>query len=172
MKKISLVLVLSLFVSGFLISRSASAQMKIAVVSLQQALNEVNEGKRAMASIKADIESKKSQLEKMKGDIKAKREALEKQRMVLSKEALSSKMNELQNQFLELQKKAMEYDQQVKTKESESVQRILKSLRGIVTEMAKKDGYDIVYENSADTVLYSKTAVDLTPDLIKAYNKR
>ncbi|OGQ08012.1 MAG: hypothetical protein A3G32_07625 [Deltaproteobacteria bacterium RIFCSPLOWO2_12_FULL_40_28] len=155
-----------------MISTGFAATGKVALVNLQKALNDVEEGKRAKAAIEADMNTKKKQLDSMKTELKTIRDAIEKDKMVLSKEALQTKTNEIQNKFLELQKKAMEYEQELKQKETASVQKILLALKQQVVSLAKQQGYSMVYENSSETVLYSSDAVDITLELIKAYNSR
>lgn len=146
------------------------AQEKIAVVSLQRALNEVEEGKRAKASLKSDFDSKQKEIENMKNSLKKMKDDLDKQKMVLSEEALKTKSLEIQNKFMELQQKAATFEQDLKKREIQSTDKILTSLRTKVIALSKAKGYDLVFENSGDTVLYSTKAVDITADLISAYN--
>ena len=148
------------------------AQEKIALVNLQRALNEVEEGKKAKATIQADMDVKKKQLESMKAELTKMRGALEKQQVILSKEALQAKANEVQAKFMELQQKALQYDQELKTKEEASVKAILDALKASVIALAKEKKYTLVFENSADVVLYSAGGLDITNELIQIYNKR
>lgn len=150
----------------------AAAQQKVGIVNLQKCLNLVEEGKKTMATLKAEADSKKNQLEALKAEIKRMKDEIDKQKMVLSQEALGAKTNEIQTKFLDLQQKAMQFDQELKAKEAQSVQKIIVSLKTVVADIAKKDHFDIVYENSADTILYTSQAVDLTDAVIKAFNAR
>ncbi|MBX7147737.1 OmpH family outer membrane protein [bacterium] len=164
-------IILAGFVAFSLFSFTAHAEGKVAVVKLQAALNMVNEGKRAMASIKSEIDAKQKELDGLKTTIKTMRDALEKEQMVLSKDALESKTQEIQTKMMELQQKAMDYDTALKKKESDNVAAILGKLKLAVADLAKKGGYDMVYENSADVILYTTNAVDITQELVDAYNK-
>lgn len=166
------VFVISVFFFAFSYHLPAVGQEKIALVNLQRALNEVEEGKKAKAAIQADMEAKKKQLDILKEELKKMRDDLEQKKMVLSKEALDKKANEIQTKFLDLQQKAVQYDQELKQKESESVQKILIALKKMVVDVAKNKGFDIVYENSVETVLYTSKGVDITNDVITAYNNR
>lgn len=162
-----------LVMGGFLggsFEAPAAAQEKIALVSLQRALNEVEEGKRAKTTLKADFDAKQGQLESLKTNLKKMKDDLDKQKMVLSEEALKTKSGEIQTKFMELQQKAMQYEQELKKKEAESADKILNSLRTLVVNLAKKGGYDLVFENSGEAVLYSAKGVDITAELIKSYN--
>lgn len=174
MKKIffALLSVLAVSLLGFGLVSHARAEEKVAFVNLQRAINEVEEGKRAKASIQADMDAKKKQLDSMKAGLKKMRDDLEKQKTVLSKEAMEAKAGEIQTKFMELQQKAIQYDQELKQKESASVQKILEALKVQVVALAKQKNYTIVYENSADVILYSAKGSDITGELIQAYNKK
>ncbi|MCP5463465.1 MAG: OmpH family outer membrane protein [Deltaproteobacteria bacterium] len=151
---------------------TVQAAEKIALVSLQQALNEVNDGKKAKQKLKKDFESKKKQLDGMKSELEKLSQELDKQKMVLSGEALAQKRQDLQAKFIDLQNKAATYERELKMQEAESAKKILTSLREIVLEISKKEGYTLVIENSTDTVLYASTGEDITPKVIAEYNKK
>lgn len=173
MRKVYLIFFSVVLLAGLIVvSTPVAAQQKVALVSLQSALNQVNQGKRAKATLKADFDSKQKQLESMKGDLKKMRDQLEKQKMVLSENALKTKAGEMQSKFMDLQNKAVQYERELKTKEAESADKILQNLKNVVIEIAKKNSYDIVYENSADVVLYSAQGINITNDVIKAFNKK
>lgn len=146
------------------------ADGKIALVNLQKALNDVDEGKKIKATLKKDFETKNAEIQKMKSDIETTSKNLESQKMVLSQDALKTKTQEIQTKFMDLQNKAATYEQDLKKKEAESAKKILDKLQLIVGSLAQKNGYSLVLENSANIVLYSKDTVDITPDVISAYN--
>lgn len=150
----------------------ALAQEKIALVSLQMALNEVNEGKRIKTSLQKEYETKKKQIDTMKVELEGLSQDLDKQQMVLSGEALQAKRKELQDKFIDLQNKAAVFEKELKTKESQSAQKILVALRDIVIKLSGEKGYTLVIENSTETVLFSKNAEDITPLVIAEYNKK
>ncbi|MBF0105934.1 MAG: OmpH family outer membrane protein [Deltaproteobacteria bacterium] len=150
----------------------AFAQEKIALVSLQRALNEVEEGKKIKETLKTEYETKKKKIDAMKLELETLSKDLDKQQMVLSGEALQTKRKVLQEKFIDLQNKAALFEKELKTKESENAQRILTTLRDIVIKISTGEGYTLVIENSTETVLFSKNAQDITPQVIAAYNKK
>lgn len=170
-KKLILSLLLAVVFVGFAVG-GVQAQQKIAVVSLQQALNEVDEGKKIKNELRKEYEDKKSEIDAMKKDLEKLSKDLDKQKMVLSAEALDNKKRDLQTKFIDLQNKAVTFERELKTKEAESAKKILTRLRDIVVALAKKEGYTLVIENSMETVLYSSNAEDITPKVIAAYNKK
>lgn len=167
-KKIIIAAILALSLIGT--ATQVHAVDKIALVSLQRALNEVNDGKKAKDNLKKEYELKKKQIDDMKTELEKSSQDLENQKMVLSADALNAKKKDLQTRILDLQTKAAGFEKELATKESESARGILTKLRQIVLDMSKKEGYTLVIENSSETVLFSSTGEDITPKLITAYN--
>lgn len=170
-KLISLTLVLGLL-CGLALPSLATAEEKIAIVSLQKALNDVNEGKKAKEKLKKEFAQKKKEIDKEKANLQKEADALQKQGSVLSREAMQSKTQALQKRFMELQTKAANYERELKMAELESANKIIASMRGLIEELAKKGGYTLVLENSTETVLFAPNAKDITKDLIALYNKK
>lgn len=167
-KFIVLVLLATVLAGGF--GGTARAEGQIAIVSLQRALNDVEEGKKIKATLKKDFEVKKKEIDTMKDNVEKLSKDLEGQELVLSQDAKKTKAGDIQAKFMDLQNKAATFERELKTKEAESARKILDKLRIIVNTIAAKEGYSLVLENSADVVLYSKDAVDITNSVISAYN--
>ncbi len=164
-----------LMVIGLMFSAAesaAAADLKIAVVSFQQALNEVEQGKTAKASLKAEFDAKQKKLDLQQDELKKMREDLDKQRLVLSQEALRTKEEGFNKKFMDLQKNFGDYRQQIAEKEARITTQILKNLRGICEDLGKKEGYTLIVENSQDAVLYAAAKDDLTVRVIKIYNDK
>lgn len=165
------ILSVSLFVLLIcLVSLPSFAEEKIALVSLQKALNEVNEGKQAKTTLKKDYDTKKKQIDSMKVDFDQQAGQLEKERLVLSQEAYKEKTQELQKKYLDYQNKTATFLNELRTAEADSAQKIIEALRVLSKKMAMEQGYTLLIENSADTVLFSKSAEEITDKLIAAYN--
>lgn len=163
--------VFTLLMLVFSVAAHAQAEDKIALVSLQKALNEVNEGKKAKVDLQKNYETRKKQIDVMKIELEKLSQELEKEQMVLSKDALKLKTQDLQKKYLDLQNKAATYERELKTSEADSANKILTALKSLVSKVSQQEGYTLVIENSAQTVLFSSKAEDITPKIIAAYNK-
>lgn len=153
--------------------KSFAADLKIGVINLQYALNNTDDGKASKASLQQEGDRKKKELELLENDLKKMQEDIQKQRAVLSETALKEKSEAFKQKYGDLQKKANDYETELKRKEVENVERILKGLRDIVNDIAAKEGYTLVLENSAGGVAYASASVkDITNDVVAAYNTR
>lgn len=151
---------------------AARAEEKIALVSLQAALNTVDEGKAAKDLLKKDYDAKIAKLTTMNNEVEKMGKDLDSQAAVLSQDAIQQKRKELQTKWLDLQNQRATFEREWRTKEAESTNKILTAMGQMVADLAKKSGYTLVVENSQNTVLYSANATDITPTLIAEYNKQ
>src|SRR3972149_3871722 len=79
------------------------AQVRVAVVDLQRALNETEDGRRAKTQLKRLFKSRQKALDDKQNELKKMKEDIEKQKNVLSQPALQKKIEEYQQAFVELQ---------------------------------------------------------------------
>lgn len=149
----------------------ASAQNKIAYVDLRKALNETEDGRKAMTRLtkmKEDLQTKINQKEqailKMKEDI-------EKQQNVLAKEALQKRAQEYYQAITELQQNYTQFQRDLVKQEAEETRAILDKLRDIVSRMGKSDNYLMILDISSGAVAWAPAHLDLTDKLIQQYNK-
>ena len=85
------------------------AQVRIAVVDLQRAMNETEDGRQARQRLKTLFKRRQDALDGRQNDLKKMKDDLDKQRDVLSKEVLSKRFEEYQKQFVDLQGVYVEY---------------------------------------------------------------
>lgn len=145
-------------------------QAKIAVVDMQRALNETEDGRKAKAQLKKIFEERQKTLDKQQNDLKAMKDSLEKQRDVLSREVLAKKFEEYQKAFGELQTTYMEFQRELQSKEGELTKEIIERMQRIMRRVGQTDGYTLILERSEGGVVYVPINYDLTDLLIQRYN--
>src|SRR5436190_19028205 len=91
------------FALGTLSSTAALADTKIAVVDLQRALEETDDGKKAKAKLKADFDKKQKELDEKQEELKKMKENIDKKAQVMKPEALAKEQKDFQERFVELQ---------------------------------------------------------------------
>ena len=140
----------------------------IAVIDLQGAVMQTEDGIRAQATLKklfdkrqTDLDGKQTELAKMRDDI-------EKQARILSHEALSRRMEAWQREMLGLQSVFVDYDKELQKKQGELTAPIVTRMVGIVGHLAKQNSYDVVIDKRAAP--YSRPDLDLTERVIQMYN--
>jgi outer membrane protein len=168
MKIARTLLAAGLFAGSALATVPASAQSKIAVVDVQRAVMETEDGLRAQAQLKKYFDKRQQELDAKQNELQKQREELEKQSKVISQQALQKKMEDWQKAAMELQSVFVEYNKELQKKQGEITQPILNKVMGIIRRVATQDGYDAVLEKQA--VPYMRSDLDVTDKVIQQYN--
>ena len=163
-----LVLVLGFSVSAM----AATADMKIAVVDLQKALQSVDTGKNAKSTLEKEFNEKKKALQAEEESIKKMSEDFKKQSLVLSDEAKQRKQNEIQERLVKYRELFGKSQFDIQNRERQLTEPIIGKLKSIVEELGTKQGYTIILEKNENNVLFSQPKDDLTEEVIKSYNKK
>jgi outer membrane protein len=159
----SLLLTASLFAGT-----AAQADTRVAVIDVQRAVMQTEDGLRAQANLKKLFDSRQQELNRKQNELGKQKEEIEKQSKVLSKEALSKRVDDWQKQMNELQSVFMEYNKELEKKQKEITDPIFEKVLMIVKRLATTENYDLVVDKN--TVAYVRGDLDLTDKCIQIYN--
>jgi outer membrane protein len=148
--------------------RQAAAESRIAVVDVQHAVMQTEDGIRAQATLKKLFDRRQQELDAKQTELQRAREDIEKQSRVLSREALQKRMEDWQRQMVELQTVFVDYNKELQKKQSELTAPIIKRMMGIIGRVAKKSNYELIFDKQAAP--YVRADLDLTEQVIQLYN--
>jgi outer membrane protein len=164
-----LVLAAAFAVLVSLLGRNAAAQtMKIAVVDVQRAVMQTEDGLRAQATLKKLFDSRQQELNKRQQELGKQKEEIDKQAKVMSQAALQKKVDDWQKQMVELQQTFVEYNKELEKKQKELTDPIFERVVGAIKRIAGTDGYDLIVDRA--TVAFSRSDLDLTDRVIQLAN--
>jgi len=146
------------------------AQTKIAVVDLQRALMETEDGRRAKRRLERLFKRRQKSLDAAQERLKKMKTEIEQQKNVLSKAALRERLEAYQQEFVKLQQSYVEYQQELAAKEAELTSGILEKMQEIMQRIGQAEGYTIVLEANESGVVWTPANQDLTDQLIQRYN--
>jgi outer membrane protein len=149
-------------------SRALAAEQKVAVVDVQRAVMQTEDGLRAQAMLKKLFDSRQQELNKKQTDLQKQRDDIDKQSKVLSKEALQKRVDEWQKQMVELQTVFVEYNKELEKKQKELTDPIFEKVMGIIKRLASTEGFDLILDKA--TVAFVRTDLDLTDRCIQMVN--
>lgn len=157
--------------AALMVSFSAQAEGKIGYVDVQKAIQATSAGKKAKENLDGEFQRRKGNLDKRKADIEKMGQDLEKKKAVLSEEVLGKKQMELQEEMMKFQKTVAENQVEIQKKEKELVEPILNKMKNVIEKVAKEKGFAMVLEKQGQNVLFAQKEVDLTDDVVKAFEK-
>ncbi|WP_020675686.1 OmpH family outer membrane protein [Geopsychrobacter electrodiphilus] len=164
MKKIVLAAIL-LFVAS-----TTFAAGGVGFIDLQKALNLSNAGVKAKADIGQQVKKYEAKVTAEQDALKEMKSELDKQSVLLSDEARSKKEREFQQRAKEFQRFTKDIQDELKQKDADFTKRIIDQILKVTRKLGKEKGYVIVLEKSESSLVYGDSSVDLTDDVIKAYN--
>ncbi|MFO0755286.1 MAG: OmpH family outer membrane protein [Byssovorax sp.] len=147
---------------------SAMAQTRVAVVDVQHAVMQTEDGIRAQATLKRLFDKRQQELDAKQVELGKAREDIEKQSRVLSREALQKRMEDWQRRMVELQTVYVDFSKELQKKQAEITQPIIKKMVSVIKRIAKKHGYDVIIDKQAAP--YARDDLDLTDLVVQTYN--
>src|SRR5262249_16024179 len=142
------------------------AEVRMAVVDLQRALNETEDGRHAKAKLKTLFTKRQQALDKSQSDVKELKNAIDKHKNVLSQAALQERLEAYQKAFVDLQNSYVEYQRELAQKEAELTNGILEKMQEILRRIGQAEGYSLIVEKNEGGVVWVPSHLDLTDRVI------
>ncbi len=161
---------LAILAVGLLFAGSALAEVKVAVVDFQRALNEVNEASGVRSKLEAMYGERKVAIEKMQKTLEAKKGEYERQATILSDSARKAKEEELMKASVEFQQTYSRYEGEMQQAYYAAMQDFIEKMKKISIGIGQERGYTVVLEATEGGVVYWSDTVDITNEMIKRYN--
>lgn len=150
----------------------ARAELKIGVVDLRRALHDSAAGKKAQEQFSGEFEKANSSFNGEKDRLEKAQDDLEKQKVVLKPEERKTKADDIEKRKLELKHKAEDLQAELQKKDNELTSRIFKDIAEVIQEIGEREGYTVILENSSSGVLYGAKSIDMTDEVIRAFDAR
>lgn len=145
---------------------------KYAVVDMQNIILNVSEGKEARNQLEKEIKAKEAALTKQKEELDKMNGEWKNQAPLLSEDARFKKQQEFQEKFMSLRNEEMTFQAEIKRKEQQATQKIAMAVTELVNKMAKDRGYTMVFETNSAGLLYLESPIDITKDVVAAYEEK
>ena len=147
-----------------------AADLKMAYVDIQKAVNDSNAGKEAKKAITKDIEKFQRIVSDKQKELQTLKESLDKQVLMLTPDARANKEKEYQNKLREFQRWGEDTQNEVNQKRMEMERNISVALVKVIQKIGADEGYTVILEKNENIVLYASKAIDITDRVIKVYD--
>jgi outer membrane protein len=153
----------------FVFVHVAAAQAKVAVINLQKAVLESAEIKAASAAMEARYKPRVTQLETLDKEIAAIQQNLQTNAGKLTAQAESDLNAQGTRKQRDVQRLRDDLQADVERDRNDILQKSALKMTDVLKKLAEEKGYDIVVD--APYAPYFKAALDITNDLIAAFDK-
>jgi outer membrane protein len=147
-----------------------AADLKVAYVDIQKAINECNAGKEAKKAITKDVERIQRLGADKQKELQTMKESFEKQTLMLTPEARAHKEKEYQSKLRDFQRWADDTQNEMNQKRMEMERTISSGLVKVIQKVGSDEGYTFTLEKNESIVLYASKAIDITDRVIKAFD--
>jgi outer membrane protein len=147
----------------------ARAEIKLAYVDVQRALNECDAGKKAKGEFRTRIESLEARLQKQQADVQSLKDELEKKGMLMKDEERRNLQEEYEKKLRNFQRDYEDSKHELEQKDNEVTGAIVKDLARIIQGIGEKDGFTMVMEKGS--ILWGTPSIDITDEVIRNYNQ-
>ncbi len=172
MKRIVVLMVWAALGGLFLSPAKADEPMKIGSVDMQKALNFSNVGQEAKKLMSAEVEKMEKSFSGKQKELEKLKEDLEKRGMVMSENVRKEKERDYQTKLRDLQRMQRDYEDELRRKDRELTEKILKDVAAIVKKIGEERKYTVIVERNQPAIVYISNSLDLTEEVIKILNEK
>lgn len=153
----------------FFLTGVASAQSKVAVISLQRAVLESDEIQKASTAMENKYKPRQQKIEELQRDLQGIQQQLQAGAGKLTPTAEADLTAEGQKKQRDLQRMNEDLQADVQNERNEVLGASMKKMAEVVKKLAEEKGYDVVVDTT--NTVYFKPALDITAEALAAYNK-
>ena len=154
---------------GLSATAAAQAPLKVGVVSLQKSLEGTAELKQAEVDLRAKFGPRQDQLAQIEKEVAKMQQDYDGNQGKFNEAALAELGQRIQRRQLQLQRNTQALQEEVNRERQDVLQRVGKNLQEVIKKVAEEKGLDLVVDSTA--ALFSKPAMDISPDVTAAYDK-
>jgi outer membrane protein len=152
------------------VSAMAADSVKIGIVDLQRCIQESIEGKKAKDTLQIKKDDMQKKLDVRQNKLLELKKELEKQSMMLSMDAKEDKEKEFERQRREFKYFYDDISNQMRKAEAEVKKVLLGDLEKVILDIGLKGNFTLIFERRSSGIMYVQNTVDITDEVIKAYD--
>jgi len=172
MRKLFLPVLLSILFLGCApaIKGAETRTLRIGIVDIQRILRESRAAKEARALFLKDLEARRRLYRAEEEKVRLMSREIKEQTPRLSPEEKKDKLEQMEKEIKELRRLKMDLEEELKKRNAELTQKLLKEIKKVVEAFTLKEGYTLILEKRR--VVAADQAIDITDQIIRLYDAR
>lgn len=146
----------------------AQAEVKLAYVDIQRALNQCQAGKRARITIRGEAEQAQAKLQKEQSQVQALKDELDKKGMLMPPDQRQNLEDQLGHKLRAFQDDVKNERDELRQRDNELTSAIVRDLATVVRQLGEKSGYTMVMEKGG--LLWGIPSADITDEVVRTYD--
>lgn len=152
-----------------LMCTAASAQVKVAIIDMREAVNGTAEVKKAVAALEARLKPKTAEAEKLQREIADLQNKLQSLQGKLTPQGEQELVTQGQRKQRELTRLQEDLNGELEREQNDVGTRALTRMREVVKKLAEAQQLDVVVDSS--NTIYFKPALNITKNAVTDYDK-
>jgi len=153
-----------------LLAQSSGTPGKIGVISIQIAILNTAEGKKAMADLQKKYLPRQQEIQKDQQDIQAISDQLQKQAATLSDEEQQRLNRDLEEKQKHLKRATEDAQADFEADRNDMINRIGQKMVKVISDYARQNGFTLVLGRDQVPVYFAIPEVELTGQIVKLYD--
>lgn len=149
---------------------AAMAQLKVAVVNVQQVLQQSPRVAELSKKLEGQFKTRQSKIGDEQKALQDELDKFKKESPTMSQKDRDSMQKKIASDRSDLVKQVVSYQQDLQKEQNKIMQGIMTDLNGIVSNIAKNQSYALVLDSQA--VIYAGDGNDITKDVAKQFNNK
>jgi outer membrane protein len=149
---------------------SAPPGGKVGVISIQEAILNTAEGKRAMAELQKKYAPRQQDIQRLQQEIQSTSDQLQKQGATLSDDEQRRLSRSLETKQTLLKRSTEDAQADFSSDRDEAMRRIGQKMVRLIQEYAQQNGYTLIVDGAQIPVYYASKDIDLTEEIVKRYD--
>jgi len=154
-----------------LLKPALAADMKMAFIDIQRALNESEAGQKAKKRFKEQLDRLQKDLERQKDQVDSLKDQLAKKGLVMKDEERRNLEQDYQRKLKAFDRAYEDSQNELQQKDAELTRELIQEIQVVIQDLGRKEGYTFIFEQSGSGLLYGDAKLDITDEVIKAYDK-
>ena len=156
------------------ISGGQAANVKVAIVNMQDAITNTDEGKKESLALEQKFTPRREELRKANEEVEGLKKQLAAPDSKMTDDQRKNLVNALETKHKIFQRNFEDFQMDVQKSEQEAADRIGEKMMKIVEKYASAQGYTLVIDvsNPQTGVVWTSPSANITRDLIAAYNSQ
>ena len=147
---------------------TARADVRLAYVDIQRALNLCRAGKEAKVDFRGRIERLQSQLEGQQSEVEQLKDELQKKGPLMQPDQRQNLEDEYTRKLRQFEDNYKNSRDELQQKDSEVTGAIVRDLATVVRQVSQKEGYTAVFEKGS--LLWAIPSIDITDEVVRTYD--
>jgi outer membrane protein len=146
---------------------------KIAIINVQGAILNTNDGKKAATDLQATFSPRQQELEKKRTELAALQDQLRKGSATMSEDAKTKLMRDIDATTTRVNRDTQDAQSDLDESQGKVMQELGGKMMAVLEKYATQNGYAVVLDvsNPQTPIIWAASAVDITNDIVKLYDQ-